>query len=139
MERDNSCKFMIVDSDSTNIMVSELIIGKVIKNPQIKSFTLPQLALKYIEEEYDKAEKEMPTLLLLNLYMSTMDGFEFLDNFLNFSANIKDQFKIVALSSLKDKWEMHKVIGYPYVIDYRTKPLTREILLQLLKESGYSI
>ena len=135
----NSCRIMIVDHDPTNILVTELIIRKVIKNPQIKSFTIPHLALNYIEEEYGKAERKMPTLLLLDLYLPGTESYEFLDNFSSLRTNIREQFKIVALTSSIDRKEKQKAMSYPYVIDYQIKPLTREVLQQLIGKYNSSL
>ena len=135
MEKGTFCRFIIVDN-SINIALTELTIGKVIEHAQIQSFTVPQAALKFIEEEYNKKSKSIPTVLLLNFQMAEMSGFEFLNTFSKFSDAIKNQFKIFASFSSATKKEIEKALGYSYVVDYRVRPLTTTILKKWIEENG---
>lgn len=139
MEKKKISSFMVIDDSHINIMLAETIIRKVIKFPQIKTFTLPPLALKFIEEEYDNAGINIPTLLLLDIHMPAMNGFEFLNRFKNFSNPIKEQFKIFILSSYIDCSEMQRAVDHCCVTGYLSKPLTIEMLKQSINKSGYKI
>lgn len=135
MEKGTFCRFIIVDN-SINIALTELTIGKVIEHAQIQSFTLPQAALKFIEDEYNRESRSVSTLLLLNFQMPEMSGFDFLNTFLKFNDLIKNQFKIFASFSSATKREIEQVLGYSYVVDYRVKPLTTNILKKWIEENG---
>jgi CheY-like chemotaxis protein len=131
-------KFIIVDDDPLSIMVTEIYIRKASKQSEIRSFTFGSLALKYLEEEYNKISKNIPTLLLLDLHMPMMDGFEFLERFEELQIT-KAKIKIVALSASPDKWERQKVMQYSHVTEYQAKPLTRQVLNHLIVENGFSL
>ena len=131
-------RFIIIDDDPISIMVTEIYIRKESEHCEIKSFTLAPLALKYFEKEYGNRSEDGSMLLLLDLHMPVMDGFEFLECFEKLQMG-KAKIKIVALSVSADKWERQKVMQYSYVTEYHTKPLTRQVLKHLIIENGFSL
>ena len=131
-------RFIIVDDDPLSIIVTEIYIRKASKQLEIRSFTFGTLALKYLEEEYNKITQNVSTLLLLDLHMPIMDGFEFLDRFEKLPIT-KAKIKIVVLSVSPDKWERQKVMQYSHVWKYYAKPLTRQVLNHLIIESGFCL
>ena len=136
---ENIYRFIVIDDNPINILVSENIIQKASKNVQIKSFALAPLALQHIEEEYGEANSNKPTFLFLDLHMPVMDGFEFLERFMKLNPDIQTQFKIIVLSATADNIELKKAIAYSCVMDYREKPLTIKVLKQLIEENAFSI
>ncbi|HYJ64863.1 MAG TPA: response regulator [Parafilimonas sp.] len=136
---ENIYRFIVIDDNPINVLVSEHIIKKVSKNAQIKTFALATLALQHIEEEYGKTDSNIPTLLFLDLHMPVMDGFEFLERFMKLDTDIQKQFKIIVLSATADNIELKKAIAYSCVTDYREKPLTIKVLKKLIEENAFSI
>jgi len=131
-------RFIIVDDDPLSIMVTETYIRKASKQSEIRSFTFGAFALKYLEEEYKNIPENISTLLLLDLYMPMMNGFEFLEHFEKLPI-IKAKIKIVTLSVLLDKQEKQKVMQYPHVTEYYAKPITREVLNDLIAKNGFFV
>jgi len=128
-------RFIIVDDDPLSIIVTEIYIRKASKS-EIRSFSFGTMALKYLEEEYNKIPQNVSTLLLLDLHMPIMDGFEFLERFEKLQIT-KAKIKIVALSILPAKWERQRVMQYSHVGEYYAKPLTRQVLNHLIVENGF--
>lgn len=46
-------RFIIVEDDPINIVVTEKFIRKESEYPEIRSFTFAPMALRYLEEEYN--------------------------------------------------------------------------------------
>ena len=132
-------KFIVIDDNPLEIMLIKAIIRNRIKNLQIETFTMPQLALKFIEEEYGKVDENISTILLLDLHMPEMSGLEFLNRFKNFNAKIKDQFKIFVLTFILDRSEIEMAINHPCVTGLYSKPLTQEMLEQIIEKSDHEI
>jgi CheY-like chemotaxis protein len=137
MDKGN-CRFIIVDDDPMAILVTEIYIRKETEHSEIKSFTLASQALKYLEEEYNQADQNVSTVLLLDLQMPIMDGFEFLQHFEKLPL-AKAKIKIVALSVFPDKRERQKAMHYSYVTEYYPKPLTSQFLKHLIMENGFEL
>ena len=129
-------RFIIIDDDPVSIIVTEIYIRKESERSEIKSFTFAHLALKYLEEEYNNLPQNVSTLLLLDLHMPMMDGFEFLERFDKLQIT-KAKIKIVALSVFPDKRERQRVMQYSHVTEYYAKPLTRQVLNHLIVENGF--
>lgn len=75
---------------------------------------------------------DFPDLIFLDIQMPKMDGFGFLDNFLNFPKEKKEKCKIIMLSSSMDPNDINRAKKHPYVIDYLNKPLSEESLNEVL-------
>ena len=85
----SSKRFIVVDDDSTNNFISRLTIQKYIKNPDIKLFTDPERALENIENTIRDTGNHLDTIILLDINMPIMDGWKFLDEFLNLKTQVR--------------------------------------------------
>ncbi|OYW29559.1 MAG: response regulator [Methyloversatilis sp. 12-65-5] len=70
-------------------------------------------------------------LVLLDINMPRMDGFEFLDRFHLLPDEQQGDARICMLSSSPLDHERERAIGYPRVADFIVKPLEDETLPQL--------
>ena len=114
--------YMVVDDDATNNMICEFTIKRMDKDAAIKMFAVPEDALAFINEEYSKTNKALPTVLFLDVNMPTMTGWEFLDAFIQFDEWVKGQFTIYILSSSIEDFTEEAAI-YPFIEGFLSKPL----------------
>lgn len=118
-------KVLLVEDDETTIFLTKLVLdNKEIKNIDITMNGLE--ALLYIE-------KNCPDLIILDISMPIMDGFEFLDR--RDKNNLCPNSQIVILTSSIRPEDKKKAFSYNNVIDYMEKPLTSEkvdVILQKL-------
>lgn len=75
-----------------------------------------------------EAERVPPDIILLDLNMPIMDGWEFLEAFTPLKMNLAKQPKICILSSSINPADREKSKIYPEVIEFFTKPLQEEKL-----------
>ena len=115
-------RYWVIDDDSTNNLICDFTIRKFDRNALIDLFLIPEKALLYIEHNYSKTEKPVPTILFLDVNMPSMTGFEFLDEFRKFSLEVQHQFTIYMLSSSIEDFNGHAK-KYPFVARFLSKPL----------------
>ena len=106
-------------------------IEKKFTKPSLDSFIDPEDALKYIKSEYSNPDVNTKVLLLLDINMPVMSGWEFLIEFKKFSKHIQDQFTIYILSSSVDLLDKKMAADCGLVAGFISKPLKQETLTNL--------
>ncbi len=124
-------KVICVDDDPIALLLSKLVISKANFATEIVTATNGQEALDYLSRmdiiNENRSSKEV-LLILLDLNMPIMDGWEFLEQFnSNFYTNYS-KAKIILLSSSIDPKDIRKSKNFPMVLDFLPKPLTKEVL-----------
>ncbi len=87
-------------------------------------------ALEYIKNALANNEP-MPEIIFLDLNMPVMDGFGFLEEFdliAKDHGHIKDDCKVIVLSSSISPVDIDKASTNPYVYKYVNKPLSEKYL-----------
>ncbi|EAZ79898.1 response regulator [Algoriphagus machipongonensis] len=118
----------LVDDDPINNLINKRLLSKVEITERIQEFLEGQFAIERLNEEpLDKT-----LLIFLDINMPVMNGWEFLEAYMEQHPNRKD--KIVILSSSIDFQDRQKAKGYPVVSGFLEKPLTLDkIHMQLSK------
>lgn len=107
-----------------NCIVNNFLNSKILESYGITnliSFNNANNALDYLKETNFRYQ-----LILVDIYMPVMDGFEFIDIFYDLKLN-KKQGKLFILSSTMDP--LHREISKNKKINFIEKPLTIEKLL----------
>jgi len=124
-------QIILVDDDAINNFLSKMVIQKNLVNVEVRDFLVPELALSYIETEFENKAFESKTTLFLDINMPTLTGWEFLDILETFSESIKTHFDIYILSSSINPNDIQRAKLNPLVIDIIEKPLNKEIVAKL--------
>ena len=89
-------------------------------------------ALNYfntLKSNYSNAESiKKPQLIFLDLNMPVMGGWEFLNSFSTEEYSDFHDIGVIILSSTIDPEDLAKAKKYPMVIDFLSKPISKEML-----------
>jgi CheY-like chemotaxis protein len=115
---------IIDDSDMDNYISRQLLERGRIAD-EITTKTSAMDALQYLDE-LQRTSKYFPEVILLDINMPGMDGFEFLKAFAHYPRNRVDKCCIIILSSSSDPKDIHKAKRSRFVKNYFIKPLTSD-------------
>lgn len=126
--------FIVIDDDRTNNIICRKIIHSVIPEVGIQTFFDPNAGLVHIQSTYGTHDANN-VILLLDINMPTLFGWEVLEEFKKFSEIVKSHFKIFMLSSSVDPRDKERADKSPLVSGYIEKPLTVLKVQALLYQS----
>lgn len=127
---------LCVDDDPITLMLCKMVIAKSSFATEIITAQNGEEALNYFDDlklnNLGAEIKKYPSLVFLDLNMPVMDGWEFLDHFSKeeYTTAFKNT-KIIVLSSTIDPNDIQKSKTYPMVLDFLSKPITKEIVEHL--------
>ncbi len=120
-------KVVLIDDDETTNYLNKLIIEKSELVDKVLSFSSASEALSFFRSNSTEIDG---SLILLDINMPIMNGWEFLESYGNFEKVGGE--KIVLLTSSISPSDKKKAEGNPHVSDYRSKPLSFELLQELI-------
>lgn len=121
--------FILIDDSAFDLFIYEKLIIKSGIGNSVRPFNSAQDALEYLAGE---GEKLPETVILLDLQMPGMNGFEFIDQFDLLPEQIKDKIRIYMLSSTIDTRDIDKAKASASIIDLLSKPLEIGVLKTIL-------
>jgi response regulator of citrate/malate metabolism len=133
MEPKYNCVLLIDDDGVTNF-INHRLIKKMNITECISSAVNGNEALKYLKEYSQKNNNLGPELILLDINMPVLDGFEFLEQFEKISLANKDRIKIIILTTSTHQKDILKISSNTK-IGYINKPLTQEKLQENIENS----
>ena len=121
-------KVFIIDDDSIHQRIAQIMIEKHKLFDDYMSFTEAEMAIVFIKKNKNIKEA-LPDVILLDLNMPVMDGWDFLNVFEKISKDLNKEVKIFILSSSVDEKDIIKSKGFSSVSGFISKPLSPEIIL----------
>ncbi len=79
------------------------------------------------------AEEHIPDIVLLDINMPVMDGWQFLDEFIKIKSQINKKIAIYILSSSSAPEDINKSKSYSAISGYLSKPLESDTLRNLIR------
>ena len=133
MNNNSTARFIIIDDDPINNHICSKYIELAFAGSSTISFTNPQQGLDHIQSEYS-VPKPSGTILLLDINMPILSGWEVLDKFKDLPDEIKKQFRIYILSSSVAWEDKNTAENHPLVSGFMEKPISIEQLQKLFPE-----
>jgi CheY-like chemotaxis protein len=133
-EQEGSPRFIAVDDDPVNNLICKLTIEMVASKPDIRTFTDAAQCFDFIQQNYAANRDQTQTVLLLDINMPVMSGWEFLERFDNLTDDVKHLFRIFILSSSVDERDKQRSYANKNVSAFLVKPLVKDNVVAILTD-----
>ncbi len=131
---DSKLNLLVIDDDDINIFIIKKIVEKTGFDIEMVSRNNGQQALDYLNETITQ-NKALPSLVLIDINMPVMNGWEFIEAYEEL--NIEQKVDMYILSSSVYENDIEKTKGYKTVRGFISKPLSMERLTELIKAIRY--
>lgn len=125
-------KILIIDDSQIDLPVSALLLKNRIKTVDIHLANSAANGLKWLLDNQHDLQSGL--VILLDVRMPEMDGFEFLKAYELLPEEIKSMTRIIMLSSTLDPIDIQKANSNEYVHTVLNKPLPVSDLMKILSE-----
>lgn len=120
---------LIDDSKMDNYITNRFLIKANITE-KITIMDSAMEALKYLNG-LEQNQDEFPDLIFLDIHMPILNGFGFLNEFVNNKLALPETCSVIMLTSSNDPNDVALALQYPLVKKYLNKPLSLDILNSL--------
>ena len=127
-------KIILIDDDIILNLIHRKILNFIGFKGEILDFNNGLQAINYIRQDIQarSALNLTPTLIILDLEMPVLNGWEFLKSFGALDSCVKKQFKIIVSSSSTNVDDINNAMKFEIVDEYISKPLTVEIIQRIV-------
>lgn len=124
---------MLVDDSHTDRFIHKKLLEIYSIGKDVVEFDNGRSALEYLRENADKEEK-LPELILLDVLMPEMNGFDFLGYLEQIHGKLKKKPFLYMLSSTDDESDLKRARAIDLVQKMLRKPFSPETLIKALSE-----
>jgi CheY-like chemotaxis protein len=117
--------FLLIDDNLIDQLVTKQLLKKILGIEQVVIANNGKEGLQWLN---NNKRNNQPLIILLDIQMPIMNGFEFLEEFHKLSKEAKQGIQIYVLSSTLDPDEIKLIEENPYVTDFLNKPFPIEEL-----------
>jgi CheY-like chemotaxis protein len=125
----------VIDDDMIYQFAVKLNIKHLQLADSVLCFSNGEEAKTYMMEHSGTPEI-LPDVILLDINMPIMDGWDFLEWFVKFKENLSKPIPIFMVSSSIDWRDIEKAKAYEEVVDYMSKPLTDGNFFEIIHRLG---
>ncbi|GAK88536.1 two-component response regulator [Nonlabens ulvanivorans] len=125
----------IIDDDKLYVSLIKMLINKNELAQELLVFENGKQAFEYFEKALAGDNvTALPEVVLLDLNMPIMDGWEFLEALEPYANELKEScLKLNVVSSTINPEEMNKARNHAIVNDFITKPISKEAMISAFR------
>ncbi|WP_297337613.1 response regulator [Algoriphagus sp.] len=127
-------KIILVDDDPAFHLIAKKNLKKIEVYQPLQSFYTGKEFLQSILEQKDEARPNFSNLVLLDINMPEMNGWEFLEAFSQLDHALQLGYYIVILTSSISLEERNRGLSYPMVKGYYHKPMNKNGIRGILDD-----
>lgn len=121
---------LVEDNEITNFYNKHLFI----KNGFVEDVRIATNGKKALDYLYNLDFGNKPDLILLDLNMPVMNGFEFLEEYQKLDSDIRDGIIVCVLTTSLHEEDLEKARSYPTISEYCKKPLSAKQIQNILSQ-----
>lgn len=127
---------LLIDDDETTNYLNHRLLTRMNIADEVRVVTNGEEALEYLSKAFaGSADAPLPELIFVDIKMSVMDGFEFLDEYQKFDEGDKSRTVMMMLTSSASFYDLERLKGYPEVQRHYSKPLAEADVREILQEN----
>jgi CheY-like chemotaxis protein len=127
---------MVIDDDDINNFLCEKVLKSAQVTDNVVSYLSAKDAYDDLLQSLEDGSNDLPDLILLDINMPVMNGWEFLDLLEPRLKEKQQQIDVAILSSSVYQKDKEKADNYHSVVDYISKPLTIEGIKKFMAASS---
>ena len=134
---EKNCKICFIDDDPIYKMFMKRVIemNNLVPKINVTSFDDGDQAYNFINKNKQNPE-ELPDVILLDINMPVMDGFQFIEEYSKIKPKINKQIAVFMVTSSIDPSDMERSKKFSEISDYITKPVPLEKLKHIIGSFG---
>lgn len=128
---------LLVDDDDTTNYLNQRLLEQVNAAHDIRIVKDGEQALEYLNyacQEDRQAEYPCPDLILMDIKMPVMDGFEFLEAMQNTTLLLENKVVLLMLTSSASFYDLERLKKYPFARKHYSKSLTETDIKEIITE-----
>ena len=133
MNRKLNSILLIEDDEATNF-INQMVIKRLDCADHVHISWNGADALDYLKGCVERATAEQPELILLDINMPGLNGWEFLDEYEKLKPEEKGKIIVVMLTTSLNPEDRHRASLNPCVAGFKNKPLTPALMTEILKQ-----
>lgn len=127
----NLSNICVVDDDKIYQLTFRKTIQSIGFNKQLLIFSNGEEAINFLQNKANRPD-ELPDIIFLDINMPIMDGWDFMEEYIQIKPRIGKQITIYLVSSSVDVRDLERAKAIAEISDYLIKPVTKEQLIQIL-------
>lgn len=126
--KDRNASIFVIDDDEATNFITRLVLEEAGYSGSLSFFDSARQALAVLSEP----STTPPDLILLDINMPGMDGWEFADEFLKLPSS--SRVITVMFSTSDTQKDRTRALAHPIVSDFLQKPLCPEVITAILEK-----
>ena len=122
---------LLIDDSEIDVLVSRRLMELMHFASHVTITSSAEEAVDFLKNEVTNAE-QAPQLILLDMHLPGMSGFDFINVFKTLPEYIVSKTKIIVLSVFQKQEEIDKAFENSFVTGQLEKPLTQDSLRKLM-------